>query len=505
MTNFKRVMIYLRRNKIKTIVLAIIIFILGTFIIGIDLMRTAVYQTTERLWEGMPSVATSTWDWETATNSAQTTGDEAVLSLALTPEAIREVGNLPYVRHFDYSFRHHLWSDELEWYGFDQLEFNHPLGTPGVTMRFGMQGVYHLEVLDVQEGIIEIVMGQTLSGGTSDNAYIPALISTELAQLNHLSVGDTFTLEDRKYDDEVWQTNEFTNDDFIISSQTLQLEIVGIFEVSATPDSNQPNERIGSGQTASTPNFSTNLDDITLAEMRNRIYVPSSALENLPTFDVNLIGSIDFNAGHLPSYFLLEDPRDMPAFIHLANDILPGGWVIADLSGNFSQLTASMDMMSQMIDGVYWGVLVSVVIILTLTMLLFAYDRRHEVGIYLALGMKRGTLMKTFLLEALLVATFSLTLAVGSSFFFAQQLSTLLLEQEIANQVADGYHFHVHNNLSWFNPGVIPLEELLTRFNIGLDISSLLFALMICILAIIVATGVPLWYLSALKPKKVLM
>lgn len=504
MTGFHRAFLYLSRNKIKTIAFSFIVFILGNLIIGANLMRTSVHQTTERLWENTPGIATSTWDWDTTVDIADTTGDDAVWSKALSPEAIRAVGDLPYVQRFEYSFRHHLWSDQLDWYGYELLEHNHPMGIPGITMNFGVQGVHDLDIFDIQEGIIELVMGETLAIGASNDAYVPALISNELARLNDLTVGDIIVLDDRVYEETVWNSGDFSNEDYITEWNSIELEIVGIFELISTPDNNLTPFESNTG--SPTPNPTMTIEEISVAYLKNRIYVPSTILESLPSFDVNHIGSPDFDAGLMPSYFLLYDARDMPAFVELANEILPGGWIIADLSGNFMQLTSAMNSILQIVDGIFWGALISTIIILSLGTLLMTYDRRHEIGVYLALGMKRYDLIKTFLLEYFLVATVALTLAVGSGVLIARRISTLMLEKEFSNQIASGENiFRVHGNLSWFNPGVLPIEEMISIFSIRLDILTILSYLLICLLTIVIAVGLPTWYVCSLNPKKILM
>ena len=251
----------------------------------------------------------------------------------------------------------------------------------------------------------------------------------------------------------------------------------------------------------------TTVETIALLELRrlqNQIYVPISIIEASPSFDFERVSQQE--ARGIEALFVLYDPLDMPTFIDEANELLSGWWRMADLSGNFSRITSTMETMQWIADLVFWGGTLATVVVIALFMLLFLYDRKHEIGIYLALGEKRKKIVSQVLGEVLILATiaFSLSILVGS--MVTGHASRSLLEQDIAQQIESGENqFWGINNLARHNPGEMSLEEMMANFEVAFGGITIVVIFSVGMTTVSLSTLTSMIYVVKLDPKKILM
>ena len=187
MNFFKRAMTSIKRRPGKSVILLLLVFILGNIISGAISIQQAVGNTEANLRRNLPAVATVNKDWDAQYRHQDTTGEN--INEEITPEIIRQLGELDYVKEFDYSATMQLFSSELErfshpdpemeWADWDYLEVE------GLN-QFRLKGVHNPEILDINAGVIELVQGrvfteQDMQSFNSVNSV--AIISQEFADL----------------------------------------------------------------------------------------------------------------------------------------------------------------------------------------------------------------------------------------------------------------------------------------------------------------------------------
>lgn len=109
---------------------------------------------------------------------------------------------------------------------------------------------------------------------------------------------------------------------------------------------------------------------------------------------------------------MLNDPRDVDAFSEAAVSILPEHWNIYDTSGSFKPFINLMDTMLWIAQLIFWGAVVAKIMILSLVITLFLRDRKHEIGIYLALGEKKGKILAQMISEGLSISMVAIVIAL---------------------------------------------------------------------------------------------
>jgi len=500
MNVLNRALISLKRQWVKSVILLITVFILGFLLTVTTIVRNAILQTEHNLWSNMPRIAAINLDFEVSqeiTREALETGDESLLDVSgVSPEIIREIGLLPYVESFNYTFRHLLWNSELQSYEDSFNVWDEPA-------FWEVQGAYNHNLLDLDEGVIQIVAGRTFEEADMEGIGQTVLISQELAEVNNLTIGSTITLESRLYDDveDVYENQDWLNIDRIVEMKTFELEIIGLFEVMVEiPEEDQFEEIIIDGTTITVET----LEVVLLRQLQNQMYLPISVIDASPSFDFERVSQLE--AFGVEAQFLLYDPLDMPDFIYEANLLLSGWWRMADLSGNFRRITASMETMQWIADMVFWGGTSASIVILGLCMMLFLYDRKQEIGIYLALGEKRKVIIIQVLSEVLLIAAISLSLSILLGNIATSNLTHRLLEQDIVRQIESGENqFWGINNLARHNSGEMGVEEMMANFEITLEGMAIVFVLTVGLITVLFSTLVSLSFVVKLSPKKILM
>ena len=491
MNIFERALISIRRQYGKTIILVLLIFILGMLITSVIMVKNAIDQTKINLWSSMPAIASISFDFDTAQNHYNE-GDFLVWETGLNPSEIRQIGQLPYVSNFDYSYIHTFWSDELSSYG----NFSVP-GIAGFsgeeTTGFHLKGVYYPCILDIEEEIIELISGQTFSEIEIASTIFPALISQELATLNHLTVGSAFVLDSRIYDlEEVFRTNEWTNPEHILQIEHFELKVVGIFKVLQDANIGSINE--------------SDFNERAINQLKNQIYVPMDLIELAPSFDFHISSLPEQGGSGLTSYFILYDSLMMPDFVEASNLLLSGAWRIVNLSGNFSSMITSMETMQRIATLVFWGGIKAMFVVLGLIITLSLHDRKYEIGIYLALGERKERVICQVLIEMLTVTMFVLGLSIWAGNVIVSYFSQIMLEQNLVRQLEiETPLFFVNQSLMWLNPGEMSIDEMMANYDINLDGRSFIIIFSIGILIVLSATIISLSYVYRARPKKILM
>jgi len=500
MNIFNRAITSLKRQWGKTLILLITVGILGFLLISATMVRNAILQTEHNLWSNMPRISAINLDFEVMQElirEARETGDDSLLEFSgASPEIIREIGSLPYVESFNYTFYHDLWNSDLQ-------RYEQTLRAESDNAFWTVQGVYNPNLLDLETGLIQIVAGRSFVDTDMEGIGQAILISQELAAANNLTVGSIITLESRVYDDfdHVYANNDWLNLERIVELEAFELEVIGLFEVMTELTEEDKFDEIVIGGSVTTME---SVELIRLRTAQNQMYLPISVIEASPSFDFERASQLEVNG--VEAQFLLYNALDLPNFTSEANLLLSGWWRMADLSGNFSRISASMETMQWIADTIFFGGMGAIVIILGLFMILFLYDRKREIGIYLALGEKRGKVIFQVLIEVLLLATLSLSLSIFTGSMVSTRLSQSLLEQDLIRQVESGENqFWGINNLSRHNPGEMSIEEMMTSFEISVEVASVGLVLAVGLATVLLSTSISMFYVVKLNPKKMLL
>ncbi len=237
-----------------------------------------------------------------------------------------------------------------------------------------------------RRGAFTLVEGRHI---TPDDDHA-VLISTAIAELNGLRLGDTITVQ-CCYDE-----GDYPN---------VPLEIVGIYEAQDDGD------------------FHT-----TSTDKRNRLIIDHKAMQEIMQRD-----SIQYDNG---VEFFVDDSKDIDK---IAADIrkLDLDWNCFNLTVDntaYEAVASSLTAMQNMVTGLIIGIVIVSIGILALILHMWIKQRTHETGILLSIGIGKVQIVAQYILETLMIAIIAFGLSYFTSGAVAQGTSNLLFAQAAQNQ-----------------------------------------------------------------------
>lgn len=487
MNFIKRGLLGITRQKGKSLILLAVIFILGNLISGAVSIQQATTNAEKNIKERLGTAATLDFDYE-AIDSL----NEAELAEFdfenINVDLIKQIGELPYVKYFDYSMSTYLGSESIDSY---QGEMEDEIIHHGPSMDFQLKGINYAPVIDFEEQKGELVDGRVFTQDEIDNGTSVAIISKKLADKNNLHVGDTFTL-----DNAVYTYDEKTGEEELVTSRDVVLEIIGVFE------SHSIKEDQGDG-------MDQDMFDWMDIDYQNTIYVSNEIVvseteyhwEEYMKADEEFAAIVEEEEESFEYYtplFVLNNPEDTVAFEEEVTPLLPELYKVINASDHYDTISGPIDSMSKLSKYVLIAAVIATVLIIGLVVLLFLRDRKHELGIYLSLGERRGRVVGQILIEVMVIAFIGITLSLFSGNLLAGQISDTMIKADDHNSYDDYvYYSELQSDLT--------TDDVLESYAVDFNSSYILGFYGIGLLTILISTVIPLIYIVRLNPKKILM
>ena len=490
------------RNPGKAILLLLIIFILGCVISGAISVSQAIQNTDSNIRAAFPPIVTVEMDHRAFNDYIDAGGQWSEDMEEFTHDTLLEIAKLPQVESYDFSIMAGLLSSELEMYipeGSHEAPF-----TMGDYDSFSINGVQNIEPIDVSEGIIEISQGRLFNQTELDNFTAVAIISENFARLNNLGVGSTMSLTNVSWDtrevrDIGWDDSFYTEEN-IYERRAYDLEVVGIFT---------PLIEMNTGDQWA--------DDWLTVEKGNRIYVPNAFAREVHIWqmerEMELFPDEEWFEGKTPedliwyqNVFKLHDSSDIPEFRAAVEAITPEFYTVIDAGSESMDFGASLDSLNSLANVILIIAVSAAVLILSLLITLFIRERRREIGIYLALGEKRVSVVVQMVAEVLVIAL----IAISLSLFAGNLLSANISETMLRNDLTAAQN--VNEGMGWGGTldrlglrADLAVEEVMVGYSVSLDLPTVAIFFAIGIGVVIISTIIPMLYILRLNPRKIMM
>ncbi|MCL1990344.1 MAG: ABC transporter permease [Defluviitaleaceae bacterium] len=518
MNFFKRATTSIVRRPGKTVILLLLVFILGTVIAGAISVEGAISNTDANLRRNMQPIVSIEMNHQDWANTLEGEYFDWITTFpphppALTVDHVRAIGALDYVGFYDYIIEGWLQSFDLSPYTADgRTGFG---GMDGEPRSFTLRGTSTHELVQVEQGIMEVVQGrqfeesELVAGG--DRSAI--IVSEAFANYNNLALHSTITLYHfvmfPDEDGELWGWGtDWWADDNIYARVGMEFEIIGFYDIPLGPDVDE--------------NHQDYWDRVT--HVSSTMYVPNWAIEDVDARREAALGSVwDAVDVEQPEWmthgpeeapersvtplFRLEDPTYLDDFRAAATPLLPDHHMLVDLSSTFDGISSSMATLQTISDWILYVSIGATLLILSLLITLFLRDRRYEMGVYLALGEKKGKIITQILMEVLVTSVVAITLSVFVGHLLSSQMSRAMLINQLQAEQSDD-----HWNRDWtiFDQIGIPtnqmsVDEMIDAFEVSLGIETVGLFYIIGLGAVVLSTLVPVVYVVTLNPKKVLM
>lgn len=244
-------------------------------------------------------------------------------------------------------------------------------------------------------GYIELVEGKYFTTVDKNSA----IISSELAQLNNLNVGDKIILRMSEYKASMMGIDA--------NKTKVEVTIVGLFRSTAK-------------STTSLSNWSMDNSIFTTLEVIKtaRPDMGDESFEHIQ-FYVNDPGKIDS---------IVKNVKKLP-------DLDPTDFIVSVNSSNVDAVMEPLTNMNRLISILILLVLVVGVAILCLVLSIRMKERIHESGVQLALGISKKNIVAQYLTEVLIIAVLAFSLSTFTSGFVAKTVGNQLLDYTISDSV----------------------------------------------------------------------
>ena len=517
-TIMRRTIINLRRNKMKAVILLLIITVIGSLIAGAILANQAIGQTINNLQLQIPLTVGPTMvpNWQETVDEDRLAYFENYSYTPITREMINIIGDLPYVQHFDYSLMAD-WMVNLTPGRLDHSSIQHADDNYGTFRTFG---VSRPEMIYIESGMYELYEGRVFTNDELNPDVqpdvAPVLISLEVAEANGLWIGSTFEISNfifmlpenanipeegfdgMSMDYEQWNSHPYYQYDYI----DYKFEVIGIFNFTRIPR--------GSDLDLLDHNSMLNLfftPNWRIYEMRRQRI--DSMILLIETFNLHdspyiPLDDIKYFEHQINPFWTLNSIEDLEYFRLAANEILPPYLQIGDLTSTFATMITSMNSLSDVINQAFWFGSGAFIIALKLLILLYLREKKHEIGIYLALGEKKIKIVAQILMEVFVVALVGLVLAFLIGSLVSEQISAMMLRNELANNARDEGYWSSMLEMSGFGQEM-SVDELLEAFSVSLSTETTIFFFGIGLLIISLSTIVPVVYISELNVRDILL
>lgn len=475
MNFLKRAFLSLVRRKGKSLILLVIIFILSNVMAGSIAIGQASKNVERTIKLQLGANASVELDWE----KMQDWTEEQWNSLEyITPEMADKIGTLSYVKYYDYSSEAYINSSTLTQYDPNMVE------VPTLSY-FPIKGVQYAPILDIVNGNATLVNGRTFNETEITNADYVALISDKVAELNNVFVGDVIYLQNTF---SIWKEDNTVEE----IKRDIALEVIGIF----TPKVEQSDENNG-GWIDYTP--------------FNRIYVPNGVVhaENRWMNEQYAIAYPDSNIKidqiYITPTFVLNNPEDVESFRTEAKNLLPDYYKVTVSSDAYDSVAGPIKFIGSLSNIILYVAIGATILILSLVVILFLRDRKHELGIYLSLGESKSKVVGQILIEVVSIALIAITLSLlsGNSIAESTSKSMMDLRNEITGNTDNGGV--VYRDMGYNPTNGVTEEDVLEAYKIEFSWDYVLILYGVGLGTVLLSSIAPMIYILRLKPKKIMM
>lgn len=475
MNFLKRAFLSLVRRKGKSLILLVIIFILSNVMAGSIAIGQASKNVERTIKLQLGANASVELDWE----KMQDWTEEQWNSLEyITPEIADKIGSLSYVKYYDYSSESYINSTTLTQYDPNMVE------VPTVSY-FPVKGVQYAPILDIVNGNATLVNGRTFNESEITNADYVALISDKVAELNNIFVGDVIYLKNTF---SIWKEDNTVEE----IKRDIALEVIGIF----TPKVEQSEENNG-GWIDYTP--------------FNRIYVPNGVVhaENRWMNEQYAIAYPDSNIKvdqiYITPTFVLNNPEDVESFRTEAKNLLPDYYKVTVSSDAYDSVAGPIKFIGSLSNIILYVAIGATILILSLVVILFLRDRKHELGIYLSLGESKTKVVGQILIEVLSIAIIAITLSLltGNSIAESTSQSMMDLRNDITGNTDNGGV--IYRDMGYYPTNGVTEDDVLEAYKIEFSWDYVLILYGVGLGTVLLSSIAPMIYILRLKPKKIMM
>lgn len=467
----KRVAISVLRRKTFSLVLLVFTFLFGNVIA----MSNTIKQNSEGIKENLLNRIGGKIVLESSLSNYDSTKklneNEYEEEWEILHQTFERYGNREEMAYSDLNYHYSsIYLDEPERYDLNGRDY-----------RFNdsyLHGVSSSVFVDEKEGLLSLEKGEYFNEEMLSNGDSVIIVSNSILKDGKpINIGDelSFSFVVQGYDD---------NGSVDLYNESISYKVVGIYEQIENKYSDIQNEL----ELFYVPNqnllnyYSIEKDfeaDQSIFKMNKRIWIDNCILRVASLEDLKVI------------------EKSIGKYLEESN-------IISYTSGDSVEgLLGPINIFSNLASNILYFSLGAMVIVSGLITFYFVRDRKHEIGIYISLGMNKIELMAQIILETVAVGLLGILLSIGSGIYLSQAYSQQLLESTIVYEnIEKDKYITGHQHL---NPDQLSSEDIVSQYEVKIEGKDILMLIGIGTCTLIVSSIIPLVYIVRLKPKNIML
>ena len=522
MNFFKRGLKSIVRQKGKSLILFAVVLILGNVLAGAVSIQQGTKSVENAIKQQLGTSAMLVYDQKVIDNLYETESMEEIekyFENGITEDMVAAIAGLSYVNYYEYSVYSYLQSATLKGYEEDMdggmtsyrtdVVYSEAGGISSNSLTyFEVKGTRNPQMYDLRQGKIELREGREFTQEEIASGAAKIIISDKLAETNGVTVGDTLVIDYIEGEYGMVDGKEVMTP---FLTMEMPFEIIGTFSIveNSRDGESGGNSRIIYGSslhnTIYMPNATAKEFEIAKIETlmnenpeRFRDWYGETTLDELKEM-YDTVNDV---------VFILDSPENVENFKEEALPFLDNPiYKIVASTDKYDSIAAPIKGMERISMFVIYVSIGASLLIITLVVLLFLRDRKHELGVYLSLGEKKGKVITQILIEVMLISLLAVTLSVFSGNLLAQGVSKELIKTQTSEDNSSDYMGWNEDDYRFEQMGVSALSEddVADSYQISLSTEYIFMFYLASLITVLLSVVVPLIYILRLNPKKIMM
>ncbi|MCW3488537.1 ABC transporter permease [Dethiobacter alkaliphilus] len=496
MNFFKRALTSITRRKLKSLIFALIVLILGNIMLSSLLIVQSVDGTKDAILRELPPVVSLDINHERLREIFESQSEPGGIEIDfITFDDLEriEAASGTYIKSFDYSSMASFSTKSLEPYSGENEDY---MFFGGDTPYFEVMGVANPNFTLLEIGDAKIAEGRTFTQEEIEKGSPVLIMTQQLAEANDYVVGETISIDNLVVD------YTESGEEVVIETMSTDFQLVGIIEYTELPQTGNQGDMMRDDWEATmrnnrliTSNNFVAAHNQEMMETMRPIIEERSGQRMDSLYEYNPLSGVQFT-------YILNSSEEVDRFVGAAASALDNDFYrFATQEDSFKDVAQPLESMKGILTYAFYITLGSAVVVLALVMFAFMRDRQKEIGIYLALGEKRSRITSQMVVESVAVGLVGATLALISGVFVASFISDMLLStpQVDPNEVMM-FGSRMGNYLA-----TIDYDSVLQNYRVALTPVSIISFYAAVTTTIVLAQLIASIYILRFDPKKIML
>jgi putative ABC transport system permease protein len=371
---------------------------------------------------------------------------------------------------------------------------------------FTIRGINYAPVQAIEEGRLCLRDGRVFTSEEVRNASEVMLVSDRFAELNNIHVGDTIELMN-----EVYNLSNSDQPQGVMDKDSIALKVIGIFSLKGSLELNEVSDgKINIGDVDRNEGIKSS-DTLLANELYNTFYVPFGVSLAADKFikDSFFAHQLDYAQKiYFTPVYVLESSDDIETFTKAVEDVLPEFYTITSTQSHYEKIAEPLLGAMKMTEFSLAIFILAGGGVLSLISVALLRERRHEFGIYYALGERRATLVYQAIIEMMLVFIVGIALSAFTGLLLSDKAAEFLLSERIVEKSSIATISATESvGLAFEQSMLVGSQDSINiafGYNGGISVEYAVIFFLLSASILLFACSMPILYMLRLKPRKIL-